>query len=154
MSGEPPIWGGGAVDGPGWSALMAWTGLVLGVGAVIFAFTAPLWGRPFGLVWIAGFGALAVWFGGVGWLRLRRRGGTAQRDHDGPHDGEASDAGSPLGAGAGLAGAVLGAVAIALMAYAWAAFVAADAGVEWPMPPAWHPQPGEGPLTPPGDVSI
>lgn len=135
MSGEPPVWGGGAVDGPGWATLMAWTGLVLGAGALVFAWTAPLWGRPFGIVWIAGFGALAVWFGGVGWLRLRRSG--------------------PAAAWAGFAGVVLGVLAMALMAYAWTAFLAADAGFDWPMPPAWHPRtgPGDTPVVP-GDVSI
>ncbi|WP_350348844.1 hypothetical protein ABIQ69_02595 [Agromyces sp. G08B096] len=143
MSGEPPVWGGGAAVGPGWSALMAWTGLVLGVGAIAFGLLAPLWSRPFGIVWIAGFGALAVWFGLAGHLRLRADAADADTDSE-RVSGEVSDPGrrSPrIGSIAGLAGAVLGAVAIALMAYAWLAFLAADTGAEWPMPPAWHPEP-------------
>ncbi|MRG59443.1 hypothetical protein GE115_06085 [Agromyces sp. CFH 90414] len=161
MSGEPPVWGGGAADGPGWSTLMAWTGLVLGVGAFVFAVAAPLWTRPAGIAWIAGFGALAIWFGAIGWLRLRRG-----RPHEaseagaddvatGDADRTGDDPPSPLGAGAGLLGAVLGAATILLMAYAWAAFIAAGAGAEWPMLPAWHPDgvPGDAPPSP-GDVTV
>jgi hypothetical protein len=76
-SGEPPVWGGGAVDGPGWSALMAWTGLVLGTVALLFAFAAPLGSQPSGIVWVALFGAIAVWFGFAGTRQLR--GGDGRR---------------------------------------------------------------------------
>ena len=47
--------------GPGWSGLLAFTGLVLGTGALLFALFAPIGARgPAGIVWIAMFGALAI----------------------------------------------------------------------------------------------
>lgn len=117
MSGEPPVWGGGAVDGPGWSALMAWTGLVLGAAALLFAFAAPLGSQPGGIVWVAAFGAIAIWFGLLGGRRLRQGDGARR-----------------LSAIAGLIGAGLGALTIVVMAYAWLALMLGG----WPVPSAWE----------------
>jgi hypothetical protein len=117
MSGEPPVWGGGAVDGPGWSALMAWTGLALGAAALLFGFAAPLGSQPGGIVWVAAFGAIAIWFGLAGGRRFRGQEGGAR-----------------WSAVAGLVGAALGALTLAVMLYAWLALVIGG----WPVPPAWE----------------
>lgn len=126
MSGEPPVWGGGAVDGPGWSALMAWAGLALGAAALVFAFAAPLGTQPAGIVWVATFGALAIWFGAAG--GRRRRGDAEPRR---------------VSSIAGLIGAALGALTLVVMAYAWLALVLDGL----PVPPAWE-LPAEVPLAP------
>jgi len=116
MSGEPPVWGGGALDGPGWSGLMAWTGLALGTASLLFAFAAPLGSQPWGIVWVAAFGAIAIWFGLAGGRRIRSQEGAAR-----------------WSAVAGLIGVVLGSLTLAVMAYAWIALMAGD----WPVPAAW-----------------
>lgn len=126
MSGEPPVWGGGAVDGPGWSALMAWAGLALGTAALLFAVAAPLGSQPSGIVWVAAFGAIAVWLGVAGGRRLRTDDGAWR-----------------FSAVAGLIGAALGALTIAVMAYAWLALMIEG----WPMLPAWD-LPADAPVTP------
>ncbi|MDR5698570.1 hypothetical protein [Agromyces aerolatus] len=125
-SGEPPVWGGGAVDGPGWSALMAWTGLVLGAVALLFAFAAPLGSQPSGIVWVAVFGAIAVWFGLFGNRQLRN-----------------AEGGHRLSAIVGLIGALLGILTLAVMAYAWLALMLGG----WPVPSAWE-LPVEAPALP------
>jgi hypothetical protein len=129
MSGEPPVWGDGAVDGPGWSALMAWTGLALGVAALLFAFAAPLGSQPAGIVWVATFGAIAIWFGVAGGRRLRGSRGTGT--------------GWRVSSVAGLVGAGLGALTLLVMGYAWLALMLGGL----PVPPAWE-LPVEVPLAP------
>lgn len=125
-SGEPPVWGGGAVDGPGWSALMAWTGLVLGAASLLFAFAAPLGSQPSGIVWVAVFGAIAVWFGLVGNRQLRHGDGARR-----------------FSAIAGLIGAALGVLTLAVMVYAWLALMVGG----WPVPSTWE-LPIEAPIMP------
>ncbi|QAY72971.1 hypothetical protein ET445_06050 [Agromyces protaetiae] len=139
MSGEPPVWGGGALDeGPLWSGLMAWTGLVLGIGAIALAVFAPLGASPAGIAWVAGFGVLAIWFGWAGRLGLRRRAAEASAASDASPGLDATRR-APLGAAAGLVGAVLGVIVVVLMFYAWIAVTAADGGVQLPILPAWQP---------------
>lgn len=130
MSGEPPVWGGGAVDGPGWSALMAWAGLALGTAALIFAFAAPLGSQPSGIVWVAVFGAIAVWLGLAGGRQLRHEDGAWR-----------------FSAVAGLVGAALGSLTIAVMAYAWLALMVGG----WPVLPAWD-LPGDAPVVPVSEI--
>ena len=129
--GEPPVWGGDAVDGPGWSGLLAFTGLVLGAGALLFALFAPIGSRgPAGIAWIAMFGALAIGVGVPGATRHRRLGG------------------GRLGVQIGWLGAILGAIAMLLMIYAFVA-VLLMGGDGLPVLPAW-----ESPTEPPADDVI
>lgn len=126
MSGEPPVWGGGAVDGPAWSALMSWAGLALGAAALVFAFAAPLGSQPGGIVWVAAFGAIAIWFGVAGGRRLRGADGSWR-----------------VSAIAGLLGAGLGTLTLLVMVYAWLALMIGG----WPVPPAWE-LPADTPIAP------
>ena len=117
--GEPPVWGGDAVDGPGWSGLLAYTGLVLGAGALLFALFAPIGAvSPTGILWITMFGALAISTGVVGATRHRRLGGGS------------------LGVAVGWIGAGLGAIAMLLMIYAYFA-VLLMGGDGLPVLPSW-----------------
>ncbi len=126
--GQPPVWGGDAIDGPGWSGLLAFTGLILGTGALLFALFAPIGARgPAGIVWIAMFGALAIGAGVPGAARHRRLGG------------------GRLGEMVGWIGAAFGAIAMLLMIYAYFA-VLLMGGDGLPVLPAW-----EAPTAPPSD---
>ena len=129
--GQPPVWGGDAVDGPGWSGLLAYTGLVLGTGALVFALFAPIGAvSPTGILWITMFGALAISTGVVGATRHRRLGGGS------------------LGVAVGWIGAGLGAIAMLLMIYAYFA-VLLMGGDGLPVLPSW-----EAPTAPPSDDVI
>lgn len=54
--------------------LLAWTSLIVGVAAFVFGLTAPLAVDPVRMVWVGGFGAVAVWAGGMAIPRYRRVG--------------------------------------------------------------------------------
>ena len=129
--GQPPVWGGDAIDGPSWSGLLAYTGLVLGTGALLFALFAPIGTvSPAGILWITMFGALAISTGVVGATRHRRLGG------------------GRLGVAVGWIGAGLGAIAMLLMIYAYFA-VLLMGGDGLPVLPSW-----EAPTAPPSDDVI
>lgn len=71
-SGYRPLRGGGHADGHGWAVVFAVTSFVLGIGSLIFALNASLVDNVSRTVWIAGFGAAAVWAGGMAVTRIRR----------------------------------------------------------------------------------
>ncbi|BDZ55292.1 hypothetical protein [Agromyces marinus] len=127
----PAPWFGDAYDvgGLGMGRLFAWGGLLLGVGALAIALFAPLAGQALRTVWIAGFGAAAMW---VAWMappRYRRSGVRVSKA-------------VPVAMG-------LGALAIIVAAYAFTVIFAASSGVELPAPGYWlAPAPSPSPGVP------
>ena len=113
-----PWWtGDDDIGGLGFGRFFAWSGVVLGAGAVVLAVAAPLQGDPLRTVWITGFGAAATWIAYLAVPRYRA-------------------------AGVRLSFAVpaamgLGALAIAIMIYAFAAIALASVGVDIPAPAHW-----------------
>ncbi|WP_430647479.1 hypothetical protein [Agromyces sp. GXS1127] len=119
-TGEPPApWFGDQYDvgGLGMGRLFAWSAVLLGVGALGIALFAPLEGDALRTVWIAGFGAAAIWVAGMAPSRYRRAGVRVTRA-------------VPLAM-------VLGGLAILVAVYAFVVIAAASAGVELPAPDHW-----------------
>lgn len=97
--------------------LLAWTSLIVGVAAFVIGLTAPLTVDPLRVVWVGGFGALAVWAGGMAIPRFRRAGRGR----------------SVLG----ITGITVGIATIAAMGYAYAAMALTATNVALPAPAIW-----------------
>lgn len=107
------------VGGIGMARFFAWSGLLLGAGALAIAVLAPLEGQALRTVWIAGFGAAAMWVPWMAIPRFRREGVAV----------------SPVVAIA----MGLGALAIVVAIYAFIVIWAASGGVMLPAPEYWLP---------------
>lgn len=105
------------VGGLGMARLFAWAGLFLGAGAVGIALFAPLESQALRTVWIAGFGAAAMWVAWMAAPRYRR-------------------AGVPVSWAVPVAMG-LGALAIVIAIYAFVVIAAASNGVMLPAPEHW-----------------
>jgi hypothetical protein len=101
----------------------AWTSLVVGVAALVIGLTAPLAPDPARVVWIARFGAMAVWAGGMAIPRYRRAG-----------RGRSALA---------ITGIATGIASIAVMAYAFTAIALAPTDIALPAPANWVSAAGE-----------
>ena len=113
-----PWWGGDDdLGGIGFARFFAWTGLLLGVGAVVLAVAAPLQGDALRTVWITGFGAIAMWVSFMAVPRYRSAGVRVSL--------------------AVPATMVLGALTIAIMLYAFAVIAFAAGGTMLPAPAHW-----------------
>ncbi|GAA1061783.1 hypothetical protein [Agromyces bracchium] len=128
-TGQPPApWFGDQYDvgGLGMGRLFAWSAVLLGAGALGIALFAPLEGEALRTVWIAGFGAAAMWVAWMAPSRYRRAGVRVSWA-------------VPLAT-------VLGALAIGVAIYAFIVIVAASGGVQLPAPSYWlgttEPAPG------------
>lgn len=97
--------------------LLAWTSLIVGVAAFVIGLTAPLAVDPVRVVWVGGFGAMAVWAGGMAIPRYRRAG-----------------RGRSVLA---VTGITVGIATIASMGYAFAAMALAPTNVALPAPANW-----------------
>lgn len=110
--------------------LLAWTSLIVGVAAFVIGLTAPLAVDPVRVVWVAGFGAMAVWAGGMAIPRYRRAG----RRH------------SVLA----VTGITVGIATIAAMGYAFPAMALSATNVSLPAPVNWvstsNDAPNSGPM--------
>ncbi|MFC9918289.1 hypothetical protein [Agromyces binzhouensis] len=115
----PTPWFGDQYDvgGLGMGRLFAWAAVLLGAGALGIALFAPLEGQALRTVWIAGFGAAAMWVAWMAPARYRRAGVRVSWA-------------VPLAT-------VLGALAIGVAIYAFIVIVAASGGVELPAPSYW-----------------
>ena len=105
------------VGGLGMARLFAWAGVLIGAGALGIALFAPLEGQALRTVWIAGFGAAAMW---VPWMAVPRY----------RREGVKVSWAVPVAMG-------LGALAIVVAIYAFMVIAAASAGVELPAPEHW-----------------
>ena len=105
------------VGGLGMARLFAWAGLLLGAGALGIALFAPLEGQALRTVWIAGFGAAAMWVPWMAVPRYRR-------------------AGVPVSWAVPVAMG-LGGLAILVAIYAFAVIATAASGVMLPAPDHW-----------------
>ncbi|MFE5670881.1 hypothetical protein ACFQ58_04630 [Agromyces sp. NPDC056523] len=105
------------VGGLGMARFFAWAGLLLGAGALAIAVFAPLEGQALRTVWIAGFGAAAMW---VPWMAIPRY----------RRAGVAVSWAVPVAMG-------LGALAILAAIYAFVVIWAASGGVILPAPDYW-----------------
>ena len=115
--GQRPIRGAGHADGFAWGVTFAWTSLAIGVAAFVIGLAAPLAADPARLVWVTGFGAMAVWAGLMAVPRYRRAGRGR----------------SPLA----ITGIAAGIATIATMAYAFTAILLAPTSMALPAPPHW-----------------
>lgn len=115
--GQRPIRGAGHADGFAWGILFAWTSFAIGVAAFVIGLAAPLASDPTRVVWIAGFGAMAIW---AGLMAIPRYRGTGRGR-------------SPLA----VTGVAAGVATIATMTYAFAAIAVAPTGVALPAPSHW-----------------
>ncbi len=107
------------VGGIGMARFFAWAGLLLGAGALAVALFAPLQGQALRTVWIAGFGAAAMW---VPWMAIPRY----------RREGVPVSPIVPIAMG-------LGALAIIVAIYAFLVIWAASGGVMLPAPDYWLP---------------
>jgi hypothetical protein len=107
------------VGGIGMARLFAWAALLMGVGALGIAMFAPLEGDALRTVWIAGFGAAAIWVAGMAAPRYRR-------------EGVRTSWAVP-------AAMVLGGLAILVAVYAFIVIAAASGGAVLPAPGYWLP---------------
>ncbi|MFE6965453.1 hypothetical protein ACFVAJ_10080 [Agromyces sp. NPDC057679] len=115
-----PWWTGeDDIGGLGFARFFAWTGLVLGAGALVIALFAPLEGQALRTVWIAGFGCAAIWVAAMAIPRYRRSGVRSSW--------------------AVRIAFVLGGLAVLVAAYAFLVIWLASAGVELPAPSYWLP---------------
>lgn len=113
-----PWWGGDDdIGGIGFARFFAWTGLLLGVGAIVLAVAAPLQGDALRTVWITGFAAVAMWVAFMAVPRYRNAGVRVSL--------------------AVPATMVLGGLTIAIMIYAFAAIAFAAGGIMLPAPAHW-----------------
>ena len=125
-----PWWtGDDDIGGIGFARFFAWTGLLLGAGAVVLAVAAPLEGDALRTVWITGFGAVAIW---VAYLAVPRYRSAGLR----------VSFAVPAAMG-------LGGLAIVIMIYAFAAIALASAGIDIPAPAHWLETPAS-----PGSVTV
>ncbi|MWB98279.1 hypothetical protein [Agromyces seonyuensis] len=108
-SGQPPVWGGGALDDAFAVGLFAWTAPF--VGGASLAFVLVGWITVFPALWVVGFGAVGFALGMLG--------------RPSTH---------PSGRTAALVGRILGIAAMAVGAYAAIALVT---GGVLPMLPNW-----------------
>lgn len=115
--GQRPIRGGGHIEGLVWARLLAWCGIAFGATSLAFAILMPISGDPARLVWVAGFGAVGVWFALMAAPRYRATRGR-----------------SPVTVGIGVG---LGIAAMAVAAYAFLVVVAANQGTRLPAPAHW-----------------
>ncbi|MFD4421365.1 hypothetical protein ACFWN7_07660 [Agromyces sp. NPDC058484] len=130
MSDSNPWWrGDDDIGGIGFARFLAWSGLAMGLTALVIAIAAPLAGQPLRTVWITGFGAAAMWIAYLAVPRYRAEGVRL----------------SPVVASA----MIVGGLTIVIMIYAFAAIALRSAGVELPAPAHWvddgsvAPRPGE-----------
>lgn len=105
------------VGGLGMARLFAWAGVLLGAGALGIALFAPLEAQALRTVWIAGFGAAAMWVAWMAVPRYRR-------------------AGVPVSWAVPVAMG-LGGLAILVAIYAFAVIAAAASGIVLPAPDHW-----------------
>ncbi|MGR2752822.1 hypothetical protein [Agromyces arachidis] len=126
--GQRPIRGAGHADGHAWAVTFGWTSLVIGIAAFVIGLAAPLAADPARVVWITGFGAVAVWAGLMAIPRYRRSGRGR----------------SPLA----ITGITAGIATIATMAYAFTAIVLAPTTMALPAPAHWVGMVGESPGVP------
>ncbi|WP_344372671.1 hypothetical protein [Agromyces tropicus] len=115
----PQPWFGDQYDvgGLGMGRLFAWGAVVLGAGALAIGLFAPLAGQALRTVWIAGFGAAAMWVAWMAPSRYRRAGVRVTPA-------------VPIAM-------VLGGLAIGVAIYAFVVIAAASGGVELPAPDYW-----------------
>jgi hypothetical protein len=120
-TGVPTAWFQDQTDvgGIGMARLFAWAALLMGVGALGIAIFAPLEGDALRTVWIAGFGAAAIWVAGMAAPRYRREGVRVSW--------------------AVPAAVLLGGLAILVAIYAFVVIAAASGGVVLPAPEHWLP---------------
>jgi hypothetical protein len=113
-----PWWrGDDQVGGIGFARFLAWSGLAIGLAALVLAVAAPLAGDPLRTVWITGFGAAGMWIAFLAVPRYRAEGARI----------------SPVV----VAAMVAGGLAIAVMIYAFIVIVLWSAGIELPAPAHW-----------------
>ena len=115
--GQRPIRGGGHIEGLVGARLLAWCGIAFGATSLVFAILMPISGDPARLVWVAGFGAFAVWFALMAAPRYRSARGR-----------------SPAIVGIGVG---LGIAAMSVAAYAFLVVVVASQGTRLPAPAHW-----------------
>lgn len=118
-SGRPWWTGEDSVGGIGFARFFAWTGMLLGVGALVIAVFAPLEGQALRCVWIVGFGCAAIWVAAMAMPRYRRAGVRT----------------SPVVRVA----VVLGGLAVLVAVYAFVVIWLASAGIDLPAPSYWLP---------------
>lgn len=131
-AGYRPLRGGGHADGYGWAVVFAVASIAIGIGSLIFALNVSLVDDLARTVWIAGFGAAAVWLGGMAVARIRRVG-----------------RGPSLLARFGIA---VGIGTIAVMGYALVAISIAPSGTAMPVLAQWTD--GAGSLEPGGTAQL
>ncbi|WP_173923258.1 hypothetical protein [Agromyces sp. Marseille-P2726] len=113
-----PWWRGDeGIGGIGFARFFAWAGLVIAVGALVFALVAPIAGNALRTVWITGFAAAGMWVAFLAMPRYRAEG--VRR--------------SPVVTAA----MVVGGLTIAIMIYAFIVIVAASGGIDLPAPDYW-----------------
>ncbi|WP_022888635.1 hypothetical protein [Agromyces italicus] len=105
------------LGGLGFARMFAYTGLLLGAGALVIAVFAPLEGDALRTVWIAGFGCAAIWVAAMAVPRYRAAGVKTSW--------------------AVRTAWVLGGLAVLTAAYAFVAIWLASGGVELPAPVHW-----------------
>jgi hypothetical protein len=115
----PTPWFGDQYDvgGLGMGRLFAWAAVLLGAGALGIALFAPLEGQALRTVWIAGFGAAAIWVAWMAPSRYRRAGVRVTWA-------------VPLAM-------ILGGLAIGVAIYAFIVIFAASGGAQLPAPDYW-----------------
>lgn len=113
-----PWWtGDDDLGGIGFARFFAWTGLLLGAGALVIALFAPLEGDALRTVWIVGFGCAAIWVAAMAMPRYRRAGVRTSWTVR--------------------AAFALGALAVVVACYAFVVIWLASTGIELPAPPYW-----------------
>lgn len=113
-----PWWTGeDDLGGLGFARFFAWTGLLLGAGALVIALFAPLEGQALRTVWIVGFGCAAIWVAAMAVPRYRRAG--VRRSW------------------IVRVAVVLGGLAALVGAYAFLVIWLASSGIALPAPPYW-----------------
>ncbi|MFF2271779.1 hypothetical protein ACFVTX_05880 [Agromyces sp. NPDC058136] len=105
------------LGGLGFARMFAYTGLLLGAGALLIALLAPLEGDALRTVWIAGFGCAAIWVAAMAIPRYRSAGMKPSW--------------------AVRTAWVLGGLAVLVAAYAFVVIWLASSGVELPAPSYW-----------------
>lgn len=113
-----PWWRGeDAAGGIGFARFFAWSGLMIALGALVFALVAPIAGDALRTVWITGFAAAGMWVAFLSVPRYRAEG--VRR--------------SPVVT----ATMVVGGLTIAIMIYAFIVIWAASGGIDLPAPAHW-----------------
>ncbi|UOQ87976.1 hypothetical protein MUN74_11785 [Agromyces endophyticus] len=112
-----PWWRDDGTGSIGFARFFAWTGLLLGAGALVIALFAPLDGQALRCVWTVGFGCAGIWVAGMGLARYRRAG--VRRSW------------------VVRTAFVLGGLAVLVAAYAFVVIWLASAGIDLPAPGYW-----------------